>query len=113
MTDVTAILVAAIAFIFAMLFVFVVPALKGKMTPEQLEQVDFWLTTFCNAAEEAKRNGILADGKEQFEYVKQRMEEKGFTFDLETITALINGKVYDLFHAFEPVKNVGGIGGTE
>lgn len=113
MTDVTAIIVAAIALAFLILTVFAVPALKKNFTNEELAGIDFWLTAFVNAAEEAKRNGILADGKEQFEYVKKRLEEKGFTFDVDTVTDLINGKVHELFHAFEPAKIDGGVGGTE
>ncbi len=88
---------------------YLIPWLKNKINEMGNDELNFWLDFFVKAAEE-KYKDVAAAGSIKFDYVKKMLIEKGFTFDEETLSALIDGKVRELFNWDDyPAK----VGGTE
>jgi hypothetical protein len=111
--DITTFIMGAILLLFGLLARYAVPALKAQLTDEQELQLNYWATVFVQAAEEAKRTGILHTGEEQFAYVKKMLEQQGFTYDDDTLEALINGKVWELINSLKPEAAEVKVGGSE
>lgn len=95
--DLTPIIEALIAFISAVFTFFVLPKvtayLKEKLTAEQREKLRQWVQIAVAAAEQIYGS---KKGKEKKDYVVSFLLSKGFVFDIDEVTALIESEVYKL-----------------
>lgn len=94
MIDLTPIMEAIIALVVAVITVFVIPWLKGKIDADKLEQIKLWVTVAVEAAEQLY-NGT-GRGEEKKAYVVKFLQEKGFTIDPDSLDKLIEAAVFNL-----------------
>lgn len=104
MTDITPILELAIRLIALIITIVIIPKVK-KLLAEKVAESDQkkilrWAEIAVQAAEEAARSGLI-DKKAKYEYAKSFLEDRGITFDADTIEALINSNVWDLINRFK------------
>lgn len=104
MTDITPILELAIRLIALIITIVIIPKVK-KLLAEKVAESDQkkiirWAEIAAQAAEEAARSGLI-DKKAKYEYAKSFLEARGITFDADTMEALINSTVWDLFSRFK------------
>lgn len=104
MTDITPILELAIRLIALIITIVIIPKVK-KLLAEKVAESDQkkilrWAEIAVQAAEEAARSGLI-DKKAKYEYAKSFLEDRGITFDANTIEALINSNVWDLINRFK------------
>lgn len=104
MTDITPILELAIRLIALIVTIVIIPKVK-KLLAEKVAESDQkkilrWAEIAVQAAEEAARSGLI-DKKAKYEYAKSFLEDRGITFDADTIEALINSNVWDLINRFK------------
>ena len=59
-----------------------------------------WVELAVQAAEEAEHSGLI-DKKAKYQYAKSFLEERGVTFDADTMQALIDSAVWDLLNQFK------------
>ena len=102
--DITVILELMIKLIFAVLTIFVVPKLKellaAKVAESDQKKIIRWVELAVQAAEEAERSGLI-DKKAKYQYAKDFLEKRGVTFDADTMQALIDSTVWELFNQFK------------
>ena len=102
--DITVILELIIKLIFAVLTIFVVPKLKTliseKVAESDQRKIIRWAELAVQAAEEAERSGLI-DKKAKYQYAKDFLEKRGVTFDADTMQALIDSTVWELFNQFK------------
>ena len=95
--DLTPIIEALIALISAVITIFILPKvttyLKEKLTAEQREKLRQWVQIAVAAAEQIYGS---KKGKEKKDYVVSFLLSKGFVFDIDEVTALIESEVYKL-----------------
>lgn len=104
MTDITPILELAIRLIALIITIVIIPKVK-KLLAEKVAESDQkkiirWAEIAAQAAEEAARSGLI-DKKAKYNYAKSFLEGRGITFDADTMEALINSTVWDLFSRFK------------
>ena len=104
MTDITPILELVIRLIALIVTIVIIPKVK-KLLAEKVAESDQkkiirWVEIAAQAAEEAARSGLI-DKKAKYEYAKSFLEDRGITFDADTMEALINSTVWDLFNRFK------------
>ena len=106
MADITNIIEAVVAIIFIVASAIILPMLKAKLgnisvgnDKTALDLTIKWLEIAVWAAEEAARTGLI-EKKAKYGYAKALLERQGVTFDEDTVEALINSKVYELFNQF-------------
>lgn len=104
MTDITPILELVIRLIALIVTIVIIPKVK-KLLAEKVAESDQkkilrWAEIAVQAAEEAARSGLI-DKKAKYEYAKSFLEDRGITFDANTIEALINSNVWDLINRFK------------
>ena len=102
--DITVILELIVKLIFAVLTIFVVPKLKAliseKVAESDQKKIISWVELAVQAAEEAERSGLI-DKKAKYQYAKSFLEARGVTFDADTMQALIDSTVWELFNQFK------------
>lgn len=102
--DITPILELAVKLIFAAVTIFLIPKIKkllaAKVAESDQKKILRWAEIAVQAAEEAARSGLI-DKKAKYEYAKSFLEDRGITFDANTIEALINSNVWDLINRFK------------
>lgn len=86
MIDLTDIIQAAIALIVALITYKVIPWIKAKTTESQQAILMATVRTLVYAAEQLYGAG---KGDEKLQYVKQKLEEKGFDVDIDAIEAAV------------------------
>lgn len=86
MIDLTDIIQAAIALIVALITYKVIPWIKSKTTESQQAVLMATVRTLVYAAEQLYGAG---KGDEKLQYVKQKLEEKGFDVDIDAIEAAV------------------------
>lgn len=86
MIDLTDIIQAAIALIVALITYKVIPWIKAKTTESQQAVLMATVRTLVYAAEQLYGAG---KGDEKLQYVKQKLEEKGFDVDIDAIEAAV------------------------
>ena len=95
--DLTPIIEALITFISAVFTFFILPKvtayLKEKLSAEQREKLKQYVKIAVAAAEQLYGS---KKGKEKKEYVVSFLLSKGFVFDIDEVTALIESEVYKL-----------------
>lgn len=104
MTDITPILELAIRLIALIITIVIIPKVK-KLLAEKVAESDQkkiirWAEIAAQAAEEAARSGLI-DKKAKYNYAKDFLEARGITFDADTMEALINSTVWELFNRFK------------
>ena len=105
--NITEVVSAIVAIIGMVLLKYVIPYLKEKRLAVGNADLDYWLNIAAQATEEYFKDKI-SDSDEKFDYAKAILEKQGFTYDTETIQALINSKVSELFNQFKaPSEKIG------
>lgn len=104
MTDITPILELVIRLIALIVTIVIIPKVK-KLLAEKVAESDQkkiirWVELAVQAAEEAERSGLI-DKKAKYQYVKTFLEARGVTFDADTMQALIDSTVWELFNQFK------------
>ena len=102
--DITPILELAVKLIFAAVTIFLIPKIKkllaAKVSESDQKKLIRWAEIAAQAAEEAARSGLI-DKKAKYNYAKDFLEARGITFDANTMEALINSTVWELFNRFK------------
>ena len=86
MIDLTPILETIIALVAALVTYKVIPWIKAKTTESQQVILMATVRTLVYAAEQLYGAG---KGEEKLEYVKQKLQEKGFDVDVDAIEAAV------------------------
>lgn len=86
MIDLTPIFEAIIALVAALVTYKVIPWIKAKTTESQQVILMATVRTLVYAAEQLYGAG---KGEEKLQYVKQKLEEKGFDVDIDAIEAAV------------------------
>ena len=107
MTDITNYLEIIVSILAIIIGGILIPLVKSKLSGiavdkerTALDVTVQWLEIACNAAEEAARKGLI-DKAGKYKYAVAFLEEQGVTFDAETMQALIDAKVWELFNQFK------------
>ena len=102
--DITPILELVVKLIFTLITIFLVPKLKElistKVAESDQKKIIRWVELAVQAAEEAERAGLI-DKKAKYQYAKNFLEARGVTFDADTMQALIDSTVWELFNQFK------------
>ena len=102
--DITLILELIIKLIVALITIFLIPKLKeliaAKVSESNQKKIIRWVELAVQAAEEAERSGLI-DKKAKYQYAKTFLEARGVTFDADTMQALIDSTVWELFNQFK------------
>lgn len=102
--DITPILELAVKLIFALITIYLIPKIKKliatKVSEADQKKIIRWAEIAAQAAEEAARSGLI-DKKAKYNYAKDFLEARGITFDADTMEALINSTVWELFNRFK------------
>lgn len=102
--DITPILELVVKLIFTAVTIFLVPKLKElistKVAESDQKKIIRWVELAVQAAEEAERSGLI-DKKAKYQYAKNFLEARGVTFDADTMQALIDSTVWELFNQFK------------
>lgn len=102
--NITPILELVVKLIFAAVTIFLIPKIKkllaAKVSESDQKKLIRWAEIAAQAAEEAARSGLI-DKKAKYNYAKDFLEARGITFDADTMEALINSTVWELFNRFK------------
>ena len=102
--DITPILELVIKLVFTLVTIFLIPKiqdfLKAKVSESDQKKIIRWAELAVQAAEEAERAGLI-NKKAKYQYAKDFLEKRGVTFDADTMQALIDSAVWDLFNQFK------------
>lgn len=94
MIDLTQIIVALIGLLSALISAYLVPYIKTKTTYAQRQNALMWTKIAVQAAEMIyKQSGM---GEVKFDYVRNFLEQKGFTLDEQEVKALIESAVLEM-----------------
>jgi len=102
--DITPILELIIKLVFTLVTLFLIPKIKdflaAKVSESDQKKIIRWVELAVQAAEEAERSGLI-DKKAKYQYAKSFLEARGVTFDADTMQALIDSTVWELFNQFK------------
>lgn len=102
--NITPILELVVKLIFTLITIFLVPKLKElistKVAESDQKKIIRWVELAVQAAEEAERSGLI-DKEAKYQYAKSFLEARGATFDADTMQALIDSTVWELFNQFK------------
>ena len=109
--DITPILELTVKLIFTLITIYLIPKLKelfpklkellaAKVAESDQKKIIRWVELAVQAAEEAERSGLI-DKKAKYQYAKSFLEARGVTFDADTMQALIDSTVWELFNQFK------------
>lgn len=108
--DITPILKLVVELIFAAVTIFQLPKIKKlfatKVSESDQKKLIRWAEIAVQAAEEAARSGLI-DKKAKYQYAKKFLEARGVTFDADTMQALIDSTVWELFNQFKKDSDSG------
>ena len=91
--DYTELIQALIALVSVIITTFLIPLLKKKLSVEKLEELKKWVGIAVNAAEQLYGSKT---GQQKKDYVISFLLSKGFAFDIDEVTAMIEAEVYKL-----------------
>lgn len=94
MIDITTIIQAIITIIVFVIGTFLIPWIKQKIGASQTDELLNWVAIFVRAAEQIFRESGMGEQKKT--YVIQRLQEKGYSLDLDAIDDMIEAAVLDL-----------------
>ena len=102
--DITPILELIIKLVFTLVTLFLIPKIKdflaAKVSESDQKKIIRWVELAVQAAEEAERAGLI-DKKAKYQYAKSFLEDRGVTFNADTMQALIDSTVWELFNQFK------------
>lgn len=102
--NITPILELVVKLVFAAVTIFLIPKIKKlfatKVSESDQKKLIRWAEIAVQAAEEAARSGLI-DKKAKYQYAKNFLEARGVTFDADTMQALIDSTVWELFNQFK------------
>lgn len=102
--DITPILELIIKLVFTLVTLFLIPKIKdflaAKVSESDQKKIIRWVELAVQAAEEAERAGLI-DKKAKCQYAKSFLEDRGVTFNADTMQALIDSAVWELFNQFK------------
>ena len=102
--NITPILELAVKLIFTLITISLIPKIKKlfatKFSESDQKKLIRWAEIAVQAAEEAARSGLI-DKKAKYQYAKSFLEARGVTFDADTMQALIDSTVWELFNQFK------------
>lgn len=105
--DLTPVIEAVIGLLGVILTAFVVPLIKQKADESKneamLQSLAYWAKIAVQAVEEAGRNGSLPKSQ-KFDEAMKFLQDKGFTFDMETLEKVVDANVWELINQFEKDK---------
>ena len=90
MIDLTPLFQAVITIVFAVILRYLIPALRVRLSADKQAEHYKWVQIAVYSAEKLFGTGT---GAKKFEYAKNLLESKGFTFDEDTLNALINAEI--------------------
>lgn len=91
--DYTELIQALIALLATLITTFLIPFLKKKLSVEKLEELKKWVGIAVTAAEQLYGSKT---GQQKKDYVISFLLSKGFVFDIDEVTAMIEAEVYKL-----------------
>lgn len=91
MIDITFIVQAVIAIIVFVVGTFLIPWIKQKIGAGKTEELIRWVGIFVRAAEQIFRESGMGEQKKT--YVLDKLLEKGYVVDFESIEAMIEAEV--------------------
>lgn len=94
MIDITVIIEAVVALILALITTFLIPWIKTKVEAEKLAKVNNWVKIAVKAAEMIYTE--VGQGVQKKDYVLSYLEEKGYTYDAESINLMIEAAVLEM-----------------
>ncbi len=94
MIDITTIIEAVMTLIIALITTFLIPWIKTKVSAEKLAEVNKWVKIAVQAAEMIYTESGAGNLKKK--YVLNYLEEKGYTYDSESINLMIEAAVLEL-----------------
>lgn len=89
----TEIFVAVIELLMAFVVALLIPWIKSRINAEKLETALNYVDIFVEAAEQLYD---VADGERKFEFVFQKLQEKGINLDVDELEAAIESAVLRL-----------------
>lgn len=102
--NITPILELAVKLIFTLITISLIPKIKKlfatKFSESDQKKLIRWAEIAVQAAEEAARSGLI-DKKAKYQYAKDFLEKRGVTLDVDTMQALIDSTVWELFNQFK------------
>lgn len=93
MFDITIILEAILMLIGLVITRYLVPFIASKTTKEHQEEIQFWVNTAVQFAEQTMKSST---GKERKAEVIKWLEERNITYDADKLDAMIEAAVYQL-----------------
>lgn len=94
MNDITFIVEAIITIVVFAVGTFLLPWIKQKIGAAKTAELLRWVGIFVRAAEQIFRESGMGEQKKA--YVLQKLQEKGYSVDLEAIDDMIEAAVLDL-----------------
>lgn len=94
MVDITVIIEAVVTLAVALVTAFLIPWLKTKIEAEKLAELAKWVKIAVSAAEMIYTESGM--GKQKKNYVLTFLETKGYTYDSNSVNALIESAVLEL-----------------
>ena len=92
--DLTPIVQAVIALVFALISAFLIPFINNKVANEKLAKIKMWVKVAVEAAEQIYTED--GRGSEKKAYVMNFLDSKGYTFDAQSIDNLIESAVLEM-----------------
>lgn len=98
MTNITPIIEAILMLCAAVITVFVIPNLKGRLSVTNLENMRAWAKIAVAAAEQLYN---VVDGDKKKEYVVEFLKSKGFGVDMDALDKVVEAEVLKLHRALK------------
>lgn len=92
--DLTALVLALLGVLGAIVVKYLIPYIKARTTLEQQENIQTWTRIAVQAAEMIFKE--VGKGSEKYDYVANFLRQKGFDLDMQEIKILIESAVNEL-----------------
>lgn len=94
MTDITPIAEALIILLSAVIAVLLIPLIRSRTTASQFDKFLTWVRIGVSAAEQIYQG--IKRGSEKKAYVQKLLNDRGYTYDEDTVNAALEAAVNDL-----------------
>lgn len=101
MIDITTIVEAVITIVVFIVGVFVLPLIRQKIGDGNTNELLRWVGIFVRAAEQIYNGSGM--GAQKKAYVLQKLQEKGYSIDLEAVEDMIEAAVLELNREAEAI----------
>lgn len=92
--DITPVIKAVLTLCIFVITAFLLPWLRQMIGDKRTQELMNWVQIFVRAAEQIYRESGLGEKKK--EYVLQRLQEQGYTVELEAVDGMIEAAVLEL-----------------